>query len=215
MQTDNRADEYSKMCTSMLVSAAQNGDGGAFDYLIRLYRGRISSLCSRYYLAGAEHDDLVQEGLIGFYLGVKTYDPSAGEFCAYAMMCAKRRILDAVKSAARLKHAPLNSCLSLDETFSDGDGGSVSMYELIAERCMTDPETIIIDREFTDSIKCRLNKALSKLELQVLIYYLEGRSYQEISGLINRDIKSVDNAVWRTRKKLEYIFYSGKDNSSV
>jgi RNA polymerase sporulation-specific sigma factor len=113
-----------------------------------------------------------------------------------------RRIITAVKAATRQKHMPLNSYVSLDDSNYDA-GGDKKLPELVAE--FQDPETILIDRENVDGIEYKINKALSKLELEVLIYHLRGMSYQEIAKLLGKDVKSVDNAIQRIRKKLEII----------
>ena len=78
----------------------------------------------------------------------------------------------------------------------------------MAERRPSNPETIIIDRENMSGIEYSINKTLSKLELKVLMHYLDGKSYQEIARLINKDVKAVDNAIQRIRKKIETILKS-------
>ena len=51
----------------------------------------------------------------------------------------------------------------------------------------------------------KINKILSPLELSVLFEYLEGHSYQEIAENLDKDIKAVDNAIQRIKKKLRYL----------
>ena len=57
----------------------------------------------------------------------------------------------------------------------------------------------------------KMNEILSDLEWQVLMSYLDGKSYQEIALELNRHVKSIDNALQRVKRKLEkYVLNSGE-----
>lgn len=186
-----------------LVKAAQSGDKSALEAIMERYKNLVYAKSKPYFIVGADEDDIVQEGFIGLYNAVKDFDGDRLPFFGvFAGVCISRRILTAVKAATRQKHIPLNSYISLDNGGADGD---VPLAETVTANGVGDPEAILIDRENVDGIEYKINKVLSKLELAVLVYYLRDMSYQEIAELLGRDVKAVDNAIQRIRKKLEGI----------
>lgn len=192
-----------------LVALAQTGDKIALEAILSRYKNLVYAKAKPYFLAGADEDDIIQEGFIGLYKAVKDFDGDKLPFFkVFAGVCVSRRIITAVKAATRQKHIPLNSYVSLDNN-SYESGSEAKFPELVANKELQDPETILIDRENIDGIEYKINKALSKLELEVLVYYLRDMSYQEIAKVLGKDIKSVDNAVQRIRKKLENILDKG------
>lgn len=185
-----------------VVRAAQDGDVDALNHIIARYRNYVYSKANTYFLVGAEKDDVAQEGMIGLYKAVKEYSPCEGSsFKHFAGLCISRQIITAVKAATRKKHIPLNSYISLDKTddAENGDG-----LDAVLEDGEQNPETIIIGQEDLSQVEYKINKALSKLEMQVLIYYTEGMSYDEIGAVLGKSKKSIDNALQRIKKKLLY-----------
>lgn len=202
--------EQSALSDEELVKAAQSGDKSALETILERYKNLVYAKAKPYFIAGADEDDIVQEGFIGLYNAVKDFD---GEklpyFSVFAGVCVSRKILTAVKAATRQKHIPLNSYISLDNGNAEGDS---PMAAAITAKGVSDPEAILIDRENVDGIEYKINKALSKLELEVLLYYLRDMSYQEIAEVLGKDVKAVDNAIQRIRKKLEGILKTCKQN---
>ena len=148
---------------------------------------------------------IIQEGLIGLYKAVMDFDGDRFPFFkVFAGVCVTRHIITAVKAASRKKHLPLNSYVSLDKNTYDDDSDT-TLLDIIAFSELQDPEAILIDRENMDGMEYKINKVLSKLETEVLVYYLEGLSYQEIAEKLGKDTKAVDNAVQRIKKKLEAL----------
>ena len=123
-----------------------------------------------------------------------------------------RHIITAVKAASRKKHLPLNSYVSLDKNTYDDDSDT-TLLDIIAFSELQDPEAILIDPENMDGMEYKINKVLSKLETEVLVYYLEGLSYQEIAEKLGKDTKAVDNAVQRIKKKLESTLREGNEGN--
>ena len=186
-----------------LVKLAQSGDDEALETIMERYKNLVYAKSKPYFIAGADEDDIVQEGFIGLYNAVKDFDGDKLPFFGvFAGVCVSRRILTAVKAATRQKHIPLNSYISLDNSVSDGE---TPLSESVMANGAGDPEAILIDRENVDGIEYKINKVLSKFELEVLVYHLRDMSYREIAKTLGRDVKAVDNAVQRIRKKLEGI----------
>ncbi|MCH5186726.1 MAG: RNA polymerase sporulation sigma factor SigH [Oscillospiraceae bacterium] len=188
-----------------LVEQFQCGDADSLNIIIERYSAFVRGYTKKYFLVGADQDDIMQEGMIGIYKAAKDYRPEKNSsFKTFAAMCVKRRIITAVKTALRQKHTPLNNYISLNRQVYDSKA-ETTLEDIISLSSPVNPETIFIDREDYAGMENKINKALSKLEFRVLSYYLEKRSYQEISVLINRDIKSVDNALQRIKKKIETL----------
>ena len=194
-------ENFCSMSDEQVVLLSQKGDEDALNHIIARYRNFVYSKANTYFLAGAEKDDVVQEGMIGLYKAVKEYNPdNVSSFKHFAGICVSNQILSAVKAATRKKHLPLNSYISLCESGAELENDE-SQGVFIEDR-EKNPEDIIIGQENQSVMEYKINKALSKLELQVFMYYIEGLSYTEISELIGKPPKSIDNALCRIKRKL-------------
>lgn len=187
-----------------VVILAQNNDREALDHIITRYRNFVYAKAKKFFLIGSEQDDLVQEGMIGLYEAVKNFKNDRASFKSFAGICVRRQLISAVKTATRNKHKPLNSYISLDKNAYDSESDS-AFIDSISDKSPQNPESIVIDKENFDGIESKINSTLSNLELRVLMFYLDGYSYQQIGEKINKDVKSVDNAIQRIKKKIENI----------
>lgn len=187
-----------------VVLLAQNNDREALDHIITRYRNFVYSKARKFFLVGSEQDDLIQEGMIGLYEAVKNFKNDRASFKSFAGVCIRRQLISAVKTATRNKHKPLNSYISLDKNAYDSENDS-AFIDSISDNSPQNPESIVIDKENFDGIESKINSTLSNLELKVLMFYLDGYSYQQIGEKINKDAKSVDNAIQRIKKKIENI----------
>ncbi len=179
----------------VLVSLAQSGDGKATEILLRRYLNTVRARARRFFLIGGETDDLVQEGMIGLYAAIGDYRPDMGKsFKNFAYLCVTRHILDAVKSSCRRKNSPLNQSMSLFDPV---------LSEFPEEET---PEDFLLEGEQRTEFRMKLLKELSDLEFRVLAMYLEGMSYARICEATGKDMKSVDNALVRAKKKLQKIY---------
>jgi len=153
-----------------------------------------------YFLAGAEQDDVVQEGMIGLYKAIRDYqDGKQAQFRSFAELCVTRQIISAVKSATRHKHSALNDYLSLQRGI--GEDGEGCLGDIIADEHGTDPEQMLLDREIANCLAGEATEDLSDLEHEVLQGYLDGRSYDLMAARLGRSLKAVDNALQRAKRK--------------
>lgn len=199
--------DYKEMSDDELVSLSQKGDSAALETVLLRYKPLIHKKSQPYYLAGGDDDDIVQEGLIGLYKAVMDFDKEKFPlFKVFAGVCIERRIISAVKKASRKKHSPLNSYVSLSSTAFDEDGGETieGLLDLGEE---SNPENIVIERESASGLGDIISGTLSELEYKVLLGHLNGSSYKEIAQRLGRDVKTVDNAMQRIKKKLEYLVW--------
>ena len=184
------------------VKIAQTGDGEALEYLLNKYKNFVRSKARSYFLIGADHEDIVQEGMIGLYKAIRDYkEEKLSSFRAFAELCITRQIITAIKTATRQKHIPLNSYISLNKPIYDEESDR-TLLDVINDDKPTNPEEMLINREDLSLIEGRIGQMLSDLEKQVLVRYMEGKSYVEIADEMHRHVKSIDNALQRIKRKL-------------
>ncbi|KGA98333.1 RNA polymerase sigma70 factor [Alkalihalobacillus alcalophilus ATCC 27647 = CGMCC 1.3604] len=193
-----------------LVGQARLGNGAALEYLINKYKNFVRAKARSYFLIGADHEDIVQEGMIGLYKAIRDFNgEKLSSFKAFAELCVTRQIITAIKTATRQKHIPLNSYVSLDKPLYDEESDR-TLLDVICGTRVTNPEELLINQEEFADIELKMGEILSDLEQQVLMLYLDGRTYQEISEDLNRHVKSIDNALQRVKRKLErYVELKG------
>jgi len=196
-------DIYPLMGDEEIVKKAKKGDNIALEYLIKKYKYFVRAKARSYFLIGADKEDIIQEGMIGLYKAVRDYDATKlASFRAFAELCITRQIITAIKTATRQKHMPLNSYISLNKPLYDEESDRTLM-DMISGAKITDPEELMISKEELSRIEEKIGQTLSGLELEVLLSYLQGKSYQEIAINLERHVKSIDNALQRVKRKLE------------
>jgi RNA polymerase sporulation-specific sigma factor len=194
---------FDDMTDEEVVCEAVNGDHEALEYLINKYKNFVKSKARSYFLIGADREDIIQEGMIGLYKAIRDFNPDKlSSFRAFAELCITRQIITAIKTATRQKHIPLNSYISLNKPLYDEDSDR-TLLDILSGVKISDPEELIISREEFEDIEGKMGEILSKLEWQVLMAYLGGKSYQEIAKELKRHVKSIDNALQRVKRKLE------------
>lgn len=192
---------YKEMSDEGLVDMAKSGDKNALEYLITKYKELVNMKVSKYFIIGAEREDIVQEGLIGLYKAVKSYSSDKkNSFKTFANMCIERQLITAIKSSNRQKHMPLNSYLSLNESAYDNDE-ETSLFDTFNSHQIEDPLETITKQEYYKSVEIAIDKSLSDFEKQVLNRYMKGESYIQIAEKLDTPVKSIDNAIQRIRKK--------------
>lgn len=194
---------YGNLSDEEIVEQVRLGDMEAQEFLINKYKNFVRAKARSYFLIGADREDIIQEGMIGLYKAIRDFRcDRLSSFRAFAELCVTRQIITAIKTATRQKHIPLNSYVSLNKPIYDEDSDR-TLLDVISGTKITDPEELIISREEFDHIEEKMGQILSSLEWKVLMYYLEGKSYQEIAIDLNRHVKSIDNALQRVKRKLE------------
>jgi len=194
---------YAESPDEETVELAQQGEQFAVEFLVDKYKNFVRAKARSYFLIGADREDIIQEGMIGLFKAIRDYRvDKLTSFRAFAELCITRQIITAIKTATRQKHIPLNSYVSLNKPIYDEESDRTLM-DIITTTGITNPEEIIISREEFVFIEKKMGEILSSLEWKVLMSYLEGKSYQEISLDLKRHVKSIDNALQRVKRKLE------------
>ena len=192
------------MSDDELLELINKKDTDALDFLICKYKDLVNSKVNKYFIIGAEKEDIVQEGLIGLYKAIKDYKPDKqNSFKSFANLCIERQLITAIKSSNRQKHMPLNSYLSLNMTaFENEDGNNDTQIVYVLENTVIeDPLDTITKKEYFSSVENVIDSSLSDFEKKVLNRYVQGESYVKIAERLDAPVKSVDNAIQRIRKK--------------
>lgn len=186
-----------------VVIEAQKRNVRAQEYLINKYKNFVKAKAKSYFLIGADKEDIYQEGMIGLYKAIRDFKADRlSSFRAFAEICVTRQIITAIKTATRQKHIPLNTYISLNKPIYDEESDR-TLLDVLSGAKITDPEELVISREEVISIQNEIGQVLSELEMEVLMSYLDGKSYQEIACDLDRHAKSIDNALQRVKRKLE------------
>lgn len=186
-----------------IVLKAKGGNKLAQEKIINKYEQFVRNKAKSYFLIGADKEDIYQEGMIGLYKAIRDFNPEKlTSFKGFAELCITRQIITAIKTATRQKHIPLNTYVSLNKPMYEEESDR-TLLDVIEGLTASDPEELIIGREEVNHIEKEISKVLSELELEVLMSYLDGKTYQEIACDLDRQAKSIDNALQRVKKKLE------------
>ncbi len=183
-----------------LIARIREGDELAEDVLATRYVQLVKKCARPYFLAGGDHEDLIQEGMFGLLNAIRHFDPDMGvDFPVYAEQCIRNRLLTAIESASRFKHAPLNDGISFEYLLSEEPKTLQTHYDDSFRR---NTEETVLAKECEEELLVHNAKQLSKFEKEVLSLYLKGASYKEIADRVKKPEKSIDNAVQRIRKKV-------------
>lgn len=190
MSENQHEKNLKELSDAQLAKLIQNGDESAFNEIFKRYIRLIFSIASKYSAESFEKSDFVQEGLIGLLSACRTFDENAGaSFKNYASLCVERRFISIIKKASQRKDTAQN--------------GVVSIYDLeLTADSSSDPEEIVLSKEFLRSSYKKFREKLSKLEYEVFLQYMSGAKYAEISENLNITEKAVDNALQRIKKKI-------------
>ncbi|SFG22374.1 RNA polymerase sporulation-specific sigma factor [Lachnospiraceae bacterium C7] len=186
-----------------LIVKYREKDKAIIDYLLNKYKPLVRKRANVMYLMGGETDDLIQEGMIGLFKAIRDFNPNKEtSFFHFADLCITRQLYTAVEASNRKKHIPLNNYIS----FSQNDENSgIEFGETLEGADSGNPEKIFIEQETTTMFYTKLSEKLSKLEKEVLDYYIAGQSYVQIAEIMNKSPKSIDNALQRIKQKVSAL----------
>ena len=206
MQNENiyyTTDKFINLTDEEIISQIRQGNEQALTYLLNKYKNLVQNKVSRYFIIGAEKEDIIQEGMIGLYKAIKNYDTEKqNTFKTFANMCIERQLITAIKTSNRQKHIPLNSCVSLNvSAYTNEDDNNIQLIEIYDDKTVEDPLDTMMKKEYYKEIQNALDNSLSDFERKVLDRFIKGESYETIARKVDAPVKSVDNAIQRIRKK--------------
>ncbi len=195
------SNNFNIMSDEELISLIKGGNEQALNFLLNRYQELVHMKVGKYFIVGAEKEDIIQEGMIGLFKAIKSFDAQKqNSFKTFANLCVERQLITAIKTSNRQKHIPLNSYLSLNATAYDDDDDT-QMLDTFNSNTIEDPLDMITKKEYYNNVEIAIDKALSGFEKQVLKKYMQGDSYVKIAEDLDTPVKSIDNAIQRIRKK--------------
>ena len=196
-----RENEYENVRDEELLMQLAAGNDSITDYLCKKYKHLVMKKANALYLIGAEKEDLIQEGMIGLFKAIRDFSPEKdSSFYHFAELCITRQMYHAIEASRRLKHAPLNSYVSLSEETSDGTG--LTLEDMLTGATEQNPERLLLQQEAYQDFFDRIEMILSPMEKQVCDLYLQGMDYRQIADYLGKTPKSIDNALQRIRGKI-------------
>lgn len=191
------------MSDDEFIALAQQGSAHASEYLLAKYHSLVEHKARMYFLAGADQEDIIQEGMIGLFKAIRDYRSDRHlPFRAFAELCISRQIFTAIKAATRQKHMPLNTYVSLHTTLYDADSDRTLM-DTLEESKAESPEDIVLTKHFADEFREIVRRDLSDFELAILHCYIRGLSFSETADELGVTVKSIDNGLFRVKRKLK------------
>lgn len=192
---------YEAFSDEELIEKLRQGEDDITDYILEKYKPLVRNKTNAMYLIGGETEDLIQEGMIGLFKAIRDYKPDKdASFYHFAELCINRQLYSALEASNRKKHQPLNSYISLSEQ----EHPDAVAAELLVDK-ESGPEQTVIEQEVWEEYKKRLAQKLSRMENQVLQYYLDGNHYIQIAEMMGKSPKSIDNALQRIRQKIRQM----------
>ena len=182
---------YNNLTDNQLIALHKEGDLLAFEIICERYSGLVKSICRQYFLVGGDFNDLSQEGFLGLWKAVNTYDDQRqASFKTFAYTCISGNIKTAIKKASSKTNQPLNTAIPI---------------EALGFIATENPEDEIIEVEGAEEFRKSIKNVLSPFEFKVLTLWVGGNSYSDISVETDKSVKSIDNAIQRIKKKLSEI----------
>lgn len=184
-----------------LIRQIRSGSDDAMGCLLERYRDMVRKEARKFFLAGGDEEDLIQEGMIGLFKAITSFEEGKNtSFSTFAYLCVQRQIYTTITAFNRKKHIPLNTSISL---FERKDQGEEFALDEILETPEGTPEELLLRKEEIKDYYQMIDQRLSQFEKQVMYHYLNGENYTMIAKRLGRTDKSIDNAIQRVRKKIK------------
>ena len=198
------AQEYDNVSDEELIVLLRDGETRITDYIIEKYKDLVRRKTKSMYILGADHDDLLQEGMIGLFKAIRDYDAGRdASLYTFAELCITRQVYTALQASNRKKHSFLNTYVSLYEGKDAKDDEPLELIQALVSNDTRNPEEMVIDRENLEHLENCIEQELSPFEKQVLELYLTGMSYTEIARVLGKTDKATDNAMQRVKAKIK------------
>lgn len=187
-----------------IIEKAKKGDNSSMDYLLKEYSSLVRKKALGLFLIGADKDDLLQEGMIGLFKAILSYDEKReSSFDTFAALCINRQMFSAIKGANRNKHKLLNEYISIYRDEDQADEKEHMDIAIPDEKF--NPEIMVTETESLENLESIMHERLSSMENKVLDMLIEGHTIAFMSKSLKKDTKSIDNAIQRIKSKVRNI----------
>jgi RNA polymerase sporulation-specific sigma factor len=199
------SEQKEKEAIEKIIKKAQEGKRKAIEKLIDKNMDIVYSKSKYFFIKGLDRDDVIQEGMVGLYKAIRDYKiEREASFRGFCQLCVHRQLVSAIKRANRQKHMPLNNSTSIDKRLDYDNQKGRSFNEILPDKDVN-LEKKYVYKEILSLVFEDIKEELTELEFKVFMEYLDDKSYQEIACTLEVNIKTVDNALQRARKKLDNI----------
>lgn len=176
---------------ALLENFRRLGDEESFSLLAKHFEKALRGMTASLSVPEEEKEDLRQEGLIGLYKAVLLYDPALSSFSTFARICMRSAISDGLRRYNRIREKGETEALSEEEIVSSPD---------------ENPERLLLEKVRLQEMMQKMDDALSPMERRVFGLYLQGKTSAEIASITGKNAKSVENTLFRVRRKLSSLF---------
>lgn len=188
-----------------LVSLAQEQNEDAINMLHEKYQPLIHKKSRKFFKylqnKGIELSDLIQECMIGFEEAIQKFNPyDEVSFYTFANVCMDRQLMSELTRQNRAKYKFLNEAIPLETIDEESDNGN--LIDFIQDNT-NNPELGLLSNEEFKELYTQISKGLTALEECVFKLKLQGFGYKEIADILDKDEKSIDNAIQRIKMKIK------------
>ena len=196
---------YDELNDYELVSMAQEQNEYAIDLLHKKYQPIIYRKCRKIlkYLhsKGIELSDLIQEGNLAVELAIQNFNSIDDvSFYTFVNICIDRQLINMLNITNRNKHKILNEAMPLET----GNNDEVNLIDIIEDNSYNPEQELIAEEQFKDLYQDIMNE-LTNFETFVFGLKVQGLSYKEIADILDKDEKSIDNAIQRIKQKIKLL----------
>ncbi|OHD57500.1 MAG: hypothetical protein A2Y33_05895 [Spirochaetes bacterium GWF1_51_8] len=180
MSQPNKYDELTDEELLKIIKTDKNAESKFY----ARYKNKVKFFIRKYRMNSLEREDLIQEGMIGLFNAIETFDTGKGiKFVTYASVCIKNRIHNTVNSMWNRRK---------NEGFLQEDEDVPTEFS---------PEENAILGEISENLK-KAVLGFNPVEKSVLQMYLDKKSYQEIASSLDISTKKVDNILMKIKSIL-------------
>lgn len=199
-------DNYANLNDNELISLVRERNEEASEILYHKYSPLINKICSKYYKyvkdKGIEYVDMHQECLVAFEEALNSYNLRDDvTFYTFVNVCIERKLFTELRHAGRDKYKFLNEAIPL-ETIDDNASNNLIDY---IEDNKNNPEFGLISQMEYQELYDKIVGVLTNFEECVFNLKLQNFDYREIASILDKDTKSIDNAIQRIKTKIRGI----------
>ena len=198
-ETNNKSTNpttITKSSDEVLVARAQGGCENSLNQVVYSYERLVHKMSQRFFLPGADRQDVVQEAMLGLAHAIRSFDTSyERKFFDYAVMCIRNSLVRAIRGANRKKQQILNQ--------------AGEMTDMTPVPTVSGVDEVVMARMGLQEMFRVLAKKLSPLEVAVLRKRLAGAVSEEMATELNLSVKQIENALFRARQKSRELLHQG------
>ena len=195
----NEDDEFLFDMISESNEEVRNSLYEKYEPLIKFIVKKYTATAAHY---GLDYNDLIQEANVGFADALNSYDEKKdASLKTFISLCINRKLINAIRKVQTNKNQMELTNLSLDYDYNKE---GLPLIDVIGD-VNADPLLKFSEKENEKSLISKIEKELSTSEYEVFKLLLKGLNYKEISKILEKSEKQIDNTIQRIRNKARAI----------